>query len=181
MILYHISPNASLPGTLYPRQPAESSDDWEGCDTDENGEVIRERYNSECAPDRVSFSETLLGCLQATFAWNYKYFGEEVPPDSVAEFYVYQPDFKSSKRWLSPEEINKAGYTWDAIFTREWISLDPVKVKRVGIVKYHNGNIDCIKVLPFMDKRYKDEYAEICPKEIKIEFIPGNSKVIDNW
>ena len=168
MILYHISPNPNLPSILYPRQPSEVGDE-EPCPKDKSGKFIRERYTAECAPPRVSFSETLLGCLQATFAWNQEYFGEDVPADSVADFHVYSPVYKSSKRWMSPDEITEAGYTWDAWFTKEWISLDPVKVKRIGMVRYYNGPIECELIVPFRTGEYSKIRGEVCPKSIEYD------------
>lgn len=128
--LYHISAQP-LPDTLNPQIPAGSTDS------------SNTHYSAEPHIPRVCFSESVIGCVRATYA-NYAKFLNSMEP---CEFYLYELVLGKNK-YVPPYELAKRA-VWDARVTGEWWALEPVKIKQRGKIRVTVRGEEMLLCRPF--------------------------------
>jgi hypothetical protein len=155
--LYHISFDRKLPLTLIPRepwgselQPDESTPQKESADPDA-------WIFAEFKTPRVSFSPSLLCCVQAVYANTHHLFQSPRGLKEGLEFAVYRYDPRSKARIMFPEDLSKKRAVWDAHITKEHCFLDPVQIYYCGtFVARVEKDIPGMMVHPFNDKSMKE-------------------------
>jgi hypothetical protein len=154
--LYHISFNRKLPLTLVPREPwgSELQPDEntpQDIPTDPDAWIF-----AEFRTPRVSFSPTLLHCVQAVYPNTHHIFEDPRGIKEGVEFAVYRYDPRSRARIMFPEDLSKQRAVWDAHVTQEHCFLDPVQIYYCGsiIARLQNG-VRGFDVIPFNDKSMK--------------------------
>ncbi len=154
--IYHVSFVDNLPQTLEPRLP--------------NGSELatgEEKY-PEPDIDRVSFAETMTGAIRAIYP-NIAHLVEKHKGEPMT-LHVYSAMDAKKCRMFSPEILTQQKFVWDAHYTGEWWSTDPIKIKYVGKIEVH-FDIDkpWAQVHPFNDKslpakEHSPEYITIVEK-----------------
>ena len=169
--LFHISFNPNLPKTVTPRIPY-GSDDSDVLLTKQD--VIdcvntRTKPTTECAPMRVSFSETFLGCFYGVYA-NVIHLLDTHP---YLEFSVYEATNTNKTKWLSHRQLTSHRMVWDAHLTKEWVALSEVQLKRIGKIKFYlTDESENKKLYAYGDKTVltKNKLAVPSRNKIKYEF-----------
>lgn len=153
--LYHISFNRKLPLTLDPREPWGS--EIEPTEDDPNKKEDPDAWIfAEFQTPRISFSPTILHCVQAVYANTHQLFESPRGLKEGLEFAVYRHDPRKRSRIMFPEDLSNKRLVWDAHITQEHCFLDPVSVYYCGnIIARLNGSIRGMQVHPFNDKSMK--------------------------
>lgn len=122
--LFHISENP-LPPLLKPRL------------TDYHASVkgVEKTIFTEAEIPHVSFAPTVYNCFTAIFMLVSKYMQSDEGIKDGIFFNVYKAVPGPNTRFLSPKELSKKRYVWDAHVNQEWWSLDPINVRFCGAVK----------------------------------------------
>lgn len=111
---------------------------------------------AEFQTPRVSFSPSILKCVQAVYANMHPEFQSPKGLKFGLEFAVFRFDTRSHSRVLTPEDLSKKRSVWDAHITEEYCFLDPVQVYFCGTVMAKVApNIKGMMVIPFNDKKMK--------------------------
>lgn len=138
--LYHISLNRKLPLTLIPRQP-------------DGTELENQGVYKETEVPRVSFSPTMFTCLQAIYPNVWSLFENPRGQKEGVEFAVYRFDPRSHARVVTPDELTKRRWVWDAHITQEHCFLDPVQIYYCGnIVAKVPNDVPGLTIYPYNDK-----------------------------
>lgn len=155
--------------------------------------VPREPWGSEEAPDesvpqekstdpdawifaefqtpRVSFSPSILKCVQAVYANTHHLFQSPRGLKEGLEFSVFRFDPRSHSRVMTPEDLSKKRKVWDAHITEEFCFLDPVQVYFCGTVMAKvPPNIKGMMVHPFNDKKMK-LISSIVPTDDEVSLV----------
>ncbi len=154
--IYHVSFVDNLPQTLMPRLP--------------NGSEMstgEEKY-PEPDVDRVSFAETMTGAIRAIYP-NIAHLVEKHKGEPMT-LHVYSAMTAAKCRMIAPTTLTQQKAVWDAHYTGEWWSIDPIKIKYVGKIEVH-FDIDkpWAMVYPYSDmklpaKEHSPEYITIVEK-----------------
>jgi hypothetical protein len=168
--LYHISFNRKLPLTLTPREPWGSELQPDETTPQEESTDPDAWIFAEFQTPRVSFSPTILNCVQAVYANTHHLFQSPRGLKEGLEFAAYRYDPRSKSRIMFPEDLSKKRAVWDAHITNEHCFLDPVHIYYCGtfIAKVQEG-IKGIMVHPFNDKSMKEINSTI-PVDDQIVF-----------
>jgi hypothetical protein len=109
---------------------------------------------TEAAIPHVSFAPTVYNCFTAIFTLVSKYMQSSEGIKDGIFFNVYKAMPGPKTRFLSPEELTKKKYVWDAHVNQEWWSLDPIHILFCGTVKIVYDPVpDWIDVYAFNDPR----------------------------
>lgn len=99
---------------------------------------------------RICVSSSIEGAFYAVYPNVAKYFEEEKYPHM--DFFVYSPDVRLSTKIMTPEELTRKRYVWDAHVTKEYDILTPVRMRPNGKVRFFNTTSqEWIKTRPFDD------------------------------
>lgn len=154
--LFHISFRGDGDGIWLPRNPAGYEDSNKGSELSE--------------PDlpRISFSPSIEKCFLAVYPNVSRMFEKENYPYLL--YHVYQPVIHSGLKMLSPQELTKNRYVWDAHITQEHVVLNKVEVRRVGKVKIMNTHRSkLIETRPFGDSSM--QYRTVGPAKIHYKWV----------
>lgn len=158
--LFHISFDGELGSTLEPRLPY-------GDDPREDEEFADDGLYPEPNVPRVSFSPSLRQCFRAVYP-NVSHFFEEHRYPNM-DFHVYEAILTGRERIVLPEYLTKERMVWDAHITDEHWSLDPVKVERIGAVRFYRPrNDESLQTHPFNDRRLPKK-SNVGPKDIEMK------------
>ena len=114
---------------------------------------------------RISFSDSIEGCLM----------GLQIKDESLGEeFFVYSPNWDELEI-VSNEELVKQSKVFDCHITKECWVLNPVRVKRVGVIKV-TAIGKPIKYSPILS----DDYEVRKIQELICKF-PDNTKQLTTW
>jgi hypothetical protein len=116
--------------------------------------------------ERICCSESLEGCFMAVYPNVYVYFEDKKYNYPHMDFFYYTPVITSKikdSELLSPDELTKNHYVWDAHVTREWDILVPVKMVLTGKIRFLNTSNakDWITTHPFDNET--NAVRDVCP------------------
>lgn len=152
--LYHISFDRHLPLVMTPREPWGS--EIEPTEDQKEKNDPDDWIFAEFRTPRVSFSPTILHCVQAVYANTHQLFQSARGLKEGLEFAVYRHDPRKRSRIMFPEDLCAKRAVWDAHITQEYCFLDPVTVYYCGnIIAKLKGPIKGMQVHPFNDKSMK--------------------------
>lgn len=142
--LFHISLNDKLPSTLQPRQP-------DGHDDNKEGAIY-----TEFDTPRVSFSPCIFHCLQAIYPNVWQLFENKKGQKDGVEFAAYAAAPKPSNRVVTPEQLTKKRWVWDAHITQEHCFLDPIDIYYCGkFIAWVDESEPGLTIYPYNDKKEK--------------------------
>lgn len=158
--LLHITEN-TLPTVLLPRLMA-----YHSSHTGDKKTIF-----TEAEIPRVSFAPTVYNCFSAIFPLISEYMQSKEGLKKGIFFNVYKAVISSNNKILTPEELTKKRYVWDAYATQEHWLLDPVNVRWCGAVKIdYDPKPDWIDLYPYNDQQDEKPNGGIPPPEaIKIK------------
>lgn len=144
-LVYHITFDDDLPGTLHPRQP--------------HGSEFGINKYSETLPDRVSFSPTLEKCWFGIYANISKYFEDEKYQYPYLTMYVYGATILEGTQVVSKEDMKEN--LPDYHMTDEVCVTEPIDVFLIAKIEVKNnvGEKDPIMFHPYNDKKLEEIVA----------------------
>jgi hypothetical protein len=114
---------------------------------------------------RISVAPTLEGCFRGVYPNVWKLFEGRKQP--YMQFSVYQPIFEGDERVVLPQTLIDERLVWDAAAVGEYLILDKVYMKHVGVIHVLNTESSpSLKIHPFNDKKLPLTTAG--PRDIKI-------------
>lgn len=124
---YHLSFNKDLPEILYPRAVA-------GSDTVSKNP--KEPVYTEPETPRICFSKTLAGCFMAFYPNISQYFEMNDKAYPSVDFWAYVTEDPNVD--VATDVLTKKLMVWDAHVTGEVWYTHPVKIKRLGKIRFTN-------------------------------------------
>lgn len=159
--LRHISFNAKLEGIWDP--------EFNQKEDETPPEPVEEEVEPWPYPEpnlaRISVAMTLEGCFRGVYPNVWRLFEGRKQP--YLQFSVYQPIFEGHERVVLPQTLIDERLVWDAAAVGEYLILDEVYMKHVGIIHVLNTESSpSLKIHPFNDKKLPLTTAG--PRDIKI-------------
>lgn len=142
--LFHISLNDKLPSTLIPKKPEGSDDESEG------------KIYTEFSTPRVSFAPTIFHCLQAIIPNVWHLFDTTSGQKNGVEFAAYVANPNRRNKVVTPEELTKKRWVWDAHVTHEYCFLNPIDIYYCGkFLAFVDKSDPGLTIYPYNDKKEK--------------------------